>query len=374
MRAGIQASLNSLQSTINASIASVNDLVNTSVAAITDTVDDIWSFIQTIPDLAWSAIKSALNLLLDIEIRNGVTVRDLVASGAEQALNSMTTLLGLADGWWNAVSTFTLPLIPCPPAGFHTPFGDVGDGAASANYARYRLMIDNIVGMIPDTETSLAVKIPAQLTFMMFDFLGTCLEQAADDADAAELTARHNLVMANFANMQTFVGAQISGLAANSASQTTSLLSLLTTQNNNSQATVVTQSQAIQALLNSQSTTTDNLVNTESNTIQTLLSTQSNSTRDALGAFRDLDTRVTIERALQAGVADEVASFQLLEPWGHLGLVKSIVEETIQSMTIAGEGIGLAQKYLDSGAQLLNAGKYKDAFREFVKAYKETTR
>lgn len=374
MRAGIQASLNTLQSTINASIASVNQLVATSVSSITDTVDNIWSFIQTIPDLAWSAIKSALNLLLDIEIRNGVTVRDLVASGAEQALNSMTTLLGLADGWWNAVSTFTLPQIPCPPAGFHTPFGDVGDGAASANYARYRLMIDNIVGMIPDTETSLAVKVPAQLTFMMFDFLGTCLEQASGDADAAELTSRHNLVMANFANMQTFVGAQISGLAANSSSQTTSLLSLLTTQNNNSQATVVTQSQAIQALLNSQSTTTDNLINTESNTIQSLLHTEGDSTRDALGKFRDLDTRVTIERALQAGVADEVASLQLLEPWGHLGLVKKIVEETIQSMTIAGEGVGLAQKYLDSGSQLMNPGKYKLAFREFVKAYKETTR
>ena len=67
---------------------------------IVDTVNDVWAFIQTLPAKAWDAIKSALNMLLDIEIKNGVTVRDLVASGAESALNSMRTLLGLAGDWW----------------------------------------------------------------------------------------------------------------------------------------------------------------------------------------------------------------------------------------------------------------------------------
>ena len=43
-------------------------------------------------------------------------------------------------------------------------------------------------------------------------------------------------------------------------------------------------------------------------------------------------------------------------------------------MTIAQEGIGQAQKYYDSAVQLMNAGKYKSAFQEFMKAYRETTR
>jgi hypothetical protein len=374
MRSQIEAALASVESSINSSIAAVNSVIDTSVAFITDTVDDIWAFVQTIPDLAWSAIKEALNALLDIEIRNGVTVRDLVAEGAEQALTSMKTLLGLSQGWWNAVSTFTLPAIPCPPAGFHTPFGDVGDGAAAANYARYRLMIDGIINMIPDTETSLAVKVPAQVTYMLFDFLGLCLEQAAAEADAAESLGRHELVLANFANMQIFVSSQIAGLTASSNSQTTSLLTLLTNQNAATQSTVVAESQAIQSLINSQTSSTQTLVENESEEIQTLLRNEGEDTRDQMGDFRALTLRMTIEQVLQAGVSDEIGSLQLVAPWGHLSEVRKIVEETIESMTIAQEGIGQARKYFDGGVQLMDAGKYKEAFRQFINAYRETTK
>ncbi len=374
MRAAIQTSLNAVQTSINASIASVNNVVNTSVSAITDTVNSIYAFVQTIPDLAWSAIKAALNLLLDIPIRNGVTIRDLVSRGTQEALTSMKTLLGLSSGWWNAVSTFTLPAIPCPPAGFHTPFGDVGDGAAVANYARYRLMIDGIVGMIPDTETSLAIKVPAQVTYMLFDFLGLCLEQAAADADSAETTARHTLVLTNFSNMQAFVTAEIAGLTTGSSQQTTAVLDLLTAQNASTQATAIAQSQAIQTVVNSQNTASQTLVNAESDAIQALLLSETDALQKDVRDFRDLHLRMTIESVLQAGLDQEIASFQLREPWGHLDTVKKIVQETISSMTIAQEGVGLAQKYFDDAVLLMNAGKYKTAFREFMKAYRETTR
>ena len=374
MRSAIQTSINSVQSSINASIASVTNIVNTSVSAITSTVNSIYAFVQTIPDLAWAAIKSALNLLLDIQIRNGVTMRDLVASGTQQALTSMKTLLGLTQGWWTAVSTFTLPMIPCPPAGFHTPFGDVGDGAAAANYARYRLMIDGIVGMIPDTETSLAIKVPAQVTYMLFDFLGLCLEQAAADSDSAETTARHGLVLTNFANVRTLVSSEIGALTTNSGQQNDSIITLLTSQNQATRATTVAESQSMQTLISNQSTATQDLVNTSSDSIQSLLRSQNDATQLKLRDFRDLNLRLTIESVLQAGVGQEVASFQLLEPWGQLATVRKIVQETISSMTIAQEGIGQAQKYYDSAVQLMNAGKYKSAFQEFMKAYRETTR
>jgi len=374
MRAGIQTAINNVEATVNASIASVNQIVSTSVSAITSTVNSISAFVQTIPDLAWSAIKSALNLLLGIELRNGVTLRDLVGRGTEHALTSMKTLLGLASGWWTAVSTFTLPQIPCPPAGFHTPFGTVGDGAAASNYARYRLMIDGIVSMIPDTETSLAIKVPAQVTYMLFDFLGICLDQAAADADSAEGTSRHNLVLTNFGNMQTFVSAQISGLQSSSAGQTTSLLNLLTTGGNASRIAMTAQSQAIQSLINAQSTSTQTLVSSEGSETRLLLTNTTDSTQSDIQKFKDLDLRVTIERVLQAGVSDEIATLQLLEPLGHLRLVSRIVQESIQSMTVAQEGVGQAQRYFDAAVELMNAGKAKAAFREFIKAYRETTK
>lgn len=374
MRSAIQTSINGVQSSINASISSVNAVINSAVSVITSTVNDIWTFLQTIPDLAWTAIKSALNLLLDIKIKNGVTVRDLVASGAEVALNSMKTLLGLGSGWWNSVQTFTLPQIPCPPAGFHTPFGDVGDGAAAANYARYKLMIDNIIGMIPDTETSLKIKIPAQVTYMMFDFLGLCLEQASADADAAELTSRHTLVLTNFTNLHNYVESQIAGLTASSGSQTTSLLTSLTTQNSTTQTAITAQSAILQSLISSQNTSNRTLVTNRVSEIQALFQTESDATQQDVKKFRDLDVMLTIERVLQAGTGSEIASLQLPEPWGYLGVVKEVVAKTIQSMTVAQEGTGLAQSYYDNGVVLMNGGKYKDAFREFIKAYVESTK
>jgi hypothetical protein len=374
MRSAIQTSINGVQSSINASISSVNAVINSAVSVITSTVNDIWSFLQTIPDLAWTAIKSALNLLLDIRIKNGVTLRDLVASGTETALNSMKTLLGLGSGWWTSVQTFTLPQIPCPPAGFHTPFGNVGDGAAAANYARYKLMIDNIIGMIPDTEISLKIKIPAQITYMMFDFLGLCLEQASADADAAELTSRHELVLTNFTNLHNYVESQIADLTAASGAQTSSLLSSLTSQSTTTQTAIGTQSAIIQNLINSQNSSNRTLVTNRVDEIQALFQSESDASQQDVKKFRDLDLMLTIERVLQGGTGSEIASLQLPEPWGYLGVVKDVVAKTIQSMTVAQEGTGLAQSYYDSAVILMNGGKYKDAFREFIKAYVESTK
>ncbi len=374
MRAGIQTSIDGVRNSINASVASVQNVVDTSVSAITKTVDDIFAFAKTIPDLAWKAIKLALDLLLDLPIKNGVTLRSLVAQGPEVALNSMKTLMGLAGDWWTAISSFTLPAIPCPPAGFHTPFGDVGEGSTANNYARYRLMIDGIIGMIPDTEVSLAIKVPAQVTFMLFDFLGTCLTQAASDADAAELTTRHTLVLANFGTMRTFVTSQIAGLSTAATNQSGGLLTLLTTENNNARALVLSQSQATQTVVNTESTTVQNLIKTDSTELRSLVQLENDATQSDIKSFRELDLRVTIERVLQAGTGDEVASFQLLEPAGHLRLVSTIVEDTIRSMIVAQEGVGQAQKYFDSAVLLMNGGKYKSAFREFIKAYRETTK
>lgn len=374
MRAGIQATISGVQSTINASVASVTNIVNTSVSAITDTVNSIYAFVQTIPGLAWQAIQAALNLLLDLEIKNGVTVRDLVNRGTEHALTSMTTLLGLSGDWWKAISSFTLPAIPCPPSGFHTPFGNVGDGAAAANYGRYRLMIDGIIGMIPDTETSLAIKIPAQLTYMLFDFLGTCLEQAAADADSAEGTARHTLVMANFGTMRTLVTAQIDGLTASSGQQTSTMLNLLTSQNQTAAATATAQGQTIRTLVGEQAASTQALVNTESDAVQALLRREVDDRQKQISDFRALQLRMTIESVLQAGIGADIASLQLAAPWGSLDTVRAVVRDTINAMTAAGENVGQAPSYYDAAVQLMNAGKYKPALREFMKAYRDVAR
>ena len=92
----------------------------------------------------------------------------------------------------------------------------------------------------------------------------------------------------------------------------------------------------MQTLISNQSSATQDLVNTSSDSIQALLRSQNDATQLKLRDFRDLNLRLTIESVLQAGVGQEVASFQLLEPWGQLATVRKIVQETIASMTIAG--------------------------------------
>lgn len=374
VRSTLESTINTVSSTLTSAINTVSNTVNSLVSEITSTVTSIASFARTIPSLAWEAIKTALNLLLDIEIRNGVTVRDLIGRGAEHALNSMKDLLGLAGTWWTAVSTFTLPLIPCPPSGFHTPFGNVGDGAAATNYARYNLLIDGIIGLIPDTETSLAVKIPAQVLYMMYNFLGVCLEQAAADADAAQATERHTIVLTNFANLQAFVGTQVAGLALTTGNQTAQLQSTIDTQATATRTILLAESSTLQSLLNSTNSTFQSLVNTKSTETKALIQRESDDTQADVSAFQTLNLRLAIERVLQSGQGKEIASFQLLEPLGYLRRVSDIVRETINAMAATNQGYGQAQKLYDDGVTLMNAGKEKDAFTQFSLAYRLATK
>lgn len=374
VKSALETTISTVSTFLTNAINTVSDTVNSIISSIQTLANDIWAFIQTVPAKAWNAIKTALNLLLDIRIKDSVTLRDLVGRGAEHAMTSMKNLLGLSEGWWTAVSTFTLPLIPCPPTGFHTPFGDVGDGAAADNYGRYRLVIDGIIGMIPDTETSLAIKIPAQILYMAFDFLGLCLEQAAANADQAQAADRHSIVLTNFTSLQSYIGGQITGLSNQTASQSNSLTLLINSQSSNIQSTLLTQSTNIQALITNRNTSSRNLVTTRSTEIQNLLQQESDDTQRDLDAFKNLNLRHTIERVLQAGVAREVASFQLLEPLGHLGLVRDIVRQTIDAMLGAQQGVGQAEKYFQAAVSLMSSGREKDAFKEFGKAYRDATK
>ena len=374
VKTALETTISTVSSALNSAISAVSNTVNSIISSIESLATQIWDFIQTVPSLAWNAIQSALNLLLDIEIRNGVTVRHLVASGAETAMTSMRTMLGLAGNWWQAVSTFTLPAIPCPPAGFHTPFGNVGEGAAAANYGRYKLVIENIIDMIPDTETSLAIKIPAQVLYMAFDFLGLCLEQAASDADQAQATERHNIVLANFDSLETYISGQIAGLSATSQSQGDAMTTLINTESSSVLTTLQFESGAIQTHLNSKSTAIQASLISESAEITSLVQSESDSTQQDLSDFRKLNLRLIIERVLQAGVGAEVAFLQLLEPLGHLGLVRDIVAETIAAMSATQQSIGQAQVLFDTGVALMNAGREKEAFKEFGKAYRDATK
>lgn len=370
VQSALQSAINAATNALNSAISAVTNTVNSIVSSIQSVTNTIFSFVKTIPDLAWGVIKGALNSLLDIQIKNGVTLRSLVAEGVQSALQSMTTLIGLSGNWWTAISTFTIPEIPCPPANFHTPFGDTGTRAASDNYNRYKLLIDKIVDIIPDTEISLAIKIPAKMLYISFDFLGECLAQAADKADADQLTERHGIVLGKFADLQTFIGNAVGVQSNTSSSQTAQLLSFIATKSTNIQGLLVSQGTSTQTLIGTKSNFIQSLLTTRSNALEHLLNSQSQETNSDIDAFDDLNLRLVIERVLQRGGGEkDVASLKLLEPLGHLRLVSDVVRDTISNMGAAGQKMGDAQSKYDKGVTLMNAGSEKDAFSQFVAAY-----
>jgi hypothetical protein len=371
VRDGLNSAIAAVQSALNTAISAVTSVVNDIVSGLTSLVDQIVTFVLSVPQKAWDLIKLALEALLDIPIKDGITIGDLVNNGVEHALESMKTLLGLAPGWWTAISTFQLPLIPCPPANFPTPFGPVGNTEASNNYARYRLIIAGLVGLIPDTEISLSVKIPAQILFMAFDFLGLCLEQAAANADDVLAASRHNIVLSNFAGLQAHVATQVVGLSNAQGQQVTTILNEINKESLNVRAKVTNESLAIQALLISESDTVTNLVDSESTEIKNLIQGESDATQAGIKDFRTLALRLIIEKTLRAGNNNEIASLQMLEPLGHLRLVSDIVRETINNTKAAGEPVGKAEDDYTKGATAMNAGREKEAFRLFTKAYQQ---
>ncbi|HEX6177717.1 MAG TPA: hypothetical protein VF057_05120, partial [Thermoanaerobaculia bacterium] len=371
VRSALETTINTVKGALETAINAVSSTVTSIVNSIKSVAEQIWSTLQQIPTLAWNAIKAGLQALLNIEIANGVTVGQLVAQGASTALASMKQLVGLAEGWWNAVAAFTLPAIPCPSAGSQTPFGVVGTSAATQNYGRYKLLIDGIVDMIPDTEVSLTVKIPAQILYIAFDFLGTCLEQASAQAADDLAGSRHDIVMGHFSTLSTFIGNQVFGFTQHANTQTGVTIARVMSESVNVQAKMTEQSSIVRNLVQSTSNSNQQFLADEAASIRALLQSESNDTQADISAFRDVALQVAIERSLQDGA---LASFQLLEPQGYLGRVRDVVRSAIDAVQATQQGARDALRYFDAGVALLAQGEEKRAFAEFSKAYKELTK
>ena len=375
MQTAINQSIAGLNSTVNGLISSVTSVIDTTVSAITSVVNDIYAFIQTIPDKAWSVMKLALDALLDIQIKNGVTLRQLLAQGVETSLNSMKTLIGLSGDWWSAISTFTIPEIPCPPNNFHTPFGDVGTSAAARNFSRYNVLIEGIVDMIPDTELALTYKVPAQMLFASFEFLGVCLTQAAATSADNLAQDRHDLVVANFANLHNFVESQFGILATTSNNQAVALNADINQLDIDVETAINAQSYATNTSLTNESTTIQNSINSHGDTLEQLATTLGTDTRTNLSSFKTQWLWLFVEMVLASdGDSSNLGAFELRDP-GYLAVVSDVVKTTIANVIAANEKLGgSAQQKYDKAVQLMTAGQDKDAYKLFVQAYQEATK
>lgn len=344
--------INTVKNSLQAAIDAVTNTVNTLVQGIIDTANNISNFVRTIPDLAWNAIKSAFNALLDINLGGGLTLRKLIGGTVSQIVPTLQNVLKLTGDFWNSLND-SLPLIPCPPDGFSTPFGTVGTDGAVTKYNRYAFFLDKIFGLIPSDVFSLEVKIPAQVLYAAWQYLGLCLQDAANARSSAQQDARFNTLSTGITNL------------GNQASNNT--LMLIATVNGD----FTNLANQITSLSNLTSTDDANLTTLITNKMIDLTNLIKSKTDDA----RQLALRMAIEVDLQNGPPSGLVMFQLPQAnGGNLELVRDTVNSDINAVLASGQSVGQAQKYFSDGLTAMTNGKFRDAFKSFQKAYSELTK
>lgn len=130
------------------------------------------------------------------------------------------------------------------------------------------------------------------------------------------------------------------------------------------------------AIITNNLTNTNNITKAISDSETNVIKNSNQNTQTILGEiakFRAENLRLQIELNLLQGPRYNLASFQMPESvGGHLGLVRTIVADTIKMQRQAGLTGALldqAEKELAIGDQLVTAKGYKDAYAHFRLAY-----
>jgi tetratricopeptide (TPR) repeat protein len=344
----LQFLCNIVAAPINVALAGIDLVVSglqTTVSAITNVIDDVLGFVvRIIQDIA-----NLPNVLLN-------ALQSLFAGIANAIMSEFTPdkiaeKLGLVEGFWSSIPV--LPQIPCPPDGFNLhPFGEVGDDLTASKYERYLFIFDKVIDLIPDTEISLALKIPAQVLYGGVQYLGVCLRDAsmarseqATAAFRALVAGKLDLSLTNQGNAQTGINViqgQVLGLGSQLAQQQQEFLRQLMIQGQD--------------------------------LIAKIMQTGGDLTDD-LQEFQDLDLRLKIEANLVIEGAKNISSFLLPRAFGGvLELVRQIVGESIDASMDAGLDVRNAEAELARGDDLFAAGDYRSAYDSFAKAYREASK
>jgi len=208
------------------------------------------------------------------------------------------------------------------------------------------------------------------------------IAQACDDADQSALIAGNLDVKVSSRATQTSVDTVTTNLATavtninNSFTSVQNTLSSLKTDIDNSFSAVSTQVTNVQNALTALKTDIDNsfsAVTTQISNVQTSVNT-ANTKIDALNvtvvAGNDLNLRLQIEEDLAKPGNHSIALFEVPNAQGgYLDLARTIVADIIQKMTAAGQSVGNGPSFLASGDQARAAGRFKDAYAAYSKAY-----
>lgn len=266
-------------------------------------------------------VIDAFGLLLDIPIVNGKSLNDLLTP------STLESVLDLAEGYWDFLPISPTDL-PCPVDGTMIPhFGEVGDREAARSYTRSLFVFNKILGLIPDSEISLVVKVPLEIAWGGVQYLEICLNQAADRRAFGNTLAFRDSTLTGIADTQLQLGAH---------------------------------DIHISTLLSDLDSDVGNL---------------GDSLSQQILDFETLDVRLQIEGNLLADGKKYISMFQLPMAFGGmLEVVRDVVELTIQANQVAGQRVDKAQKEWEKGNDEFSEGKFKRAYDRYSKAYKEAVK
>jgi hypothetical protein len=323
----------------NVSLGSINfnficnpleDAINFATAAVdavAGVIDDVLQAVIGLPDTLLSALESLF-----------ATIADAALSAFSP--QNLQNALNLTGNFWENLPQ--IPQIPCPPDGTTIPFfGEVGEEETASKYGRYLWVFEKVLGLIPDTEISLALKIPAQVLYAGVEYVGVCLDAAAELRASAETDAFRDSVSSELDSTQASIGTvqtSIDQLAMQLVAQGASITS-----------------QIWQAA--------DDL---------SLQLTQSGA--DLGDQLSELDAqmlKLQIEENLLLQGQDRLSAFARPEVYGgNLELVRQIVDEAIAMTEAAGGNVGCASFDLGIGDDAFAVGDYSNAFDLYRKAYR----
>jgi hypothetical protein len=331
-----------LESAIDAAdvaIDAVGDVIN----GIFTTVTDLATTVAGLADPVVQAIIDTLELIVE-------------ASGLSDYLDpdNLAGLLGIVEGFWDNIPN--LPTLPCPPDGTNLPlFGEVGQSETAFSYSTYKWIFEKLLELIPNSEESVGPSIAAQVLYAGVEYLGICLETAADMRDDAETgdfraTVEADLVsiIDSLVSLGSDAGALESSVDAYGAATSGALAGL--------------------------DSDVDGARNTAAQIAVQLTDLQNVLVDDVAGVEEDA-VRSRIEANLVRTGDDRISTFQLPDAFGGLlEIVRQIVLDTIQDALDAGFDVTEAQAEFDRADAAVSTSDYKTAYERFRTAYRRATR
>jgi hypothetical protein len=206
------------------------------------------------------------------------------------------------------------------------------------------------------------------------------IASACDDADHQALVAQNldvkvstRATQSSLDSLTTIVNNAVTSIS-NSFTSVLNAISTLKTDVDNSFTAVTNQITALKTDVDNSFTAVTNKIDNVQGSVNTANTNILTLTAN-VAANNALNIRLHIEEDLANPGNHPIGLFELpTAQGGYLELARSIVADVIAKTTASGQGVGNSQSFMSSGDDLRTAGKYKEAYAAYGKAYQAATK